>query len=123
MSSNANGSPERTVDLTTTELRYRVRGPLPAETVANSESGTLFVRTSFDQRSRAVLEVSDAGYLVRHEGFKNAYWEWRETVNIRRSFGPGEGAAACRYFNSLALSPGYQGPVRVDLESEPAGRA
>ena len=120
MSTHASSTPEHTADLMTTELRYRVRGPLPAETVANAESGTVFVRTSFDQRSRALLAVSDEGYLVRHEGFKNAYWEWRETVNIRRSFEPGQGAAACRYFNSLALSPGYQGPVRVDLESAPA---
>ncbi len=119
MSVNPGAAPERTVDLMTTELRYRVRGPLPEETAANAESGTVFVRYSFDQRSRAFLEVSDEGYLVRHEGFKSAYWEWRETANIRRFFPPGEGGAACRYFNSLALSPGYQGPVRVDLESEP----
>ena len=119
MSADAKSTPEPTVDLMTTEPRYRVRGPLPVETVANAESGTVFVRTSFDQCSRAFLEVGDERYLVRHEGFKKAYWAWRETPEIRRVFGPGEGTAACRYFNSLALSPGYQGPARVDLESEP----
>ena len=120
MSATPDAATERTVDLMTTELRYRVRGPLPEETAVNAESGTVFVRNSYDRRSRAFLVVSDEGYRVWHEGFKSAYWEWRETPHIRRSFAPGEGAAACRYFNSLALSPGYQGPARVELESRPA---
>jgi hypothetical protein len=118
VSLNPGAEPERTADLMTSELRYRVRGALPAETAVNAEAGTVFVRPSFDQRSRALLVVSDEGYLVRFEGFKKAYWEWRDVSEVRREFPLGQGEAACRYFNYLALSPGYQGPARVDLESE-----
>ena len=106
----------------TSELRYRVRGPLAVDVARNAEPGTVFTRTSYDGRSRAFLEVSDEGYLVHHEGFKTAYWEWRETEDVRRSFKSEDGEAACQYFNSLVLSPGYRGPVRLDLEDEDAAR-
>jgi hypothetical protein len=62
------------------------------------------------------LEHTASGYLVRHEAFRTGYWEWRETTNIRREFGPDAAAAACRYFNSLSLSPGYLGPTLVEPE-------
>src|SRR5919202_2918925 len=104
---------EPAVDIMTSELRYRVRGPLDEELAENAESGTVFERVSFDHRSRAFLEVSDDGYCVWFEGFKNAWWTWQEVPEVRRTFGTTEAAAACRYFNSLALSPGYRGPARI----------
>lgn len=112
---------DQPVDLMTTELRYRVRGPLDRATVHNAESGTLFVRTGFDQRTRAYLVVTDDGFDVRFEAFKRAYWEWQDVPVIHRSFPAGQSAAACRYFNSLALSPGYKGPALVELERPAAG--
>jgi hypothetical protein len=112
------GPERRPVDIMTTELRYRVRGPLSPDTAENAESGTVFVRTSFDHRSRAFLEVIDEGYVVRFEAFKRAWWQWAEDVDVRREFGAGEGALAGRYFNSLALSPGYRGPVNLELERD-----
>ena len=115
-SETARDDAARGTDIVTTELRYRVRGPLHEEVVANAESDTVFVRTSFDQSSRAFLAVSEDGYVIRFEGFKKAFWEWRDERSVRRTFGPGEAAAACRYFNSLALSPGYRGPVNRELE-------
>jgi hypothetical protein len=119
-SSAADGPDPRPVDIMTTELRYRVRGPLPRDAAENAESGTVFVRTSFDHRSRAYLEVSDVGYMVRFEAFKRAWWQWAEDPDVRREFAAGEGALAGRYFNSLALSPGYRGPVNIELERERA---
>jgi hypothetical protein len=120
MSSAADGPELRPVDIMTTELWYRVRGPLALDAAENAESGTVFVRTSFDHLSRAYLEVSDVGYVVRFEAFKRAWWQWSEEADVRRAFAAGEGALAGRYFNSLALSPGYRGPVSIELERERA---
>ena len=97
-------------------LRYRVRGPLSESAVTAAPVGTSFVRTAFDQRSRATLDVVPAGFVVRHEGFKKGAWAWVETAEARRTYDGEESDLACRYFNALLLSPGYLGPVRVDLE-------
>jgi hypothetical protein len=94
--------------------RFRVRGRLASDKVLESQPGIVFVRTSYDQRSRSVLERTEHGYQVRHEAFRTGYWEWRETTNIRREFSADQGEAACRYFNSLSLSPGYLGPTLVE---------
>ena len=118
MNPNAAPVPERALDTTTSKHRYRVRGPMPTDAVVNAKPGTTFVRTSFDHRSRAVLEVGELGYLVRYQAFRKTSWEWAETPHVRRAFAPNAGEAACRYFNSLALSPGYKGSIGLDLESE-----
>jgi hypothetical protein len=118
LSPNAVAAPKRTPDPTTSGRRFRVRGPLTTDAVVNAKPGTTFVRTSFDHRSRAFLEVGDEGYLVRYEGFKKVPWEWAEVLDVRRIFQVDAGKAACRYFNSLALSPGYLGPARLEVESD-----
>lgn len=103
--------------------RYRVWGPLPEEVALRAEQGAVFVRRSYDGLGRAVLVVGDQGYLVRYEALKRRTWQWRETGDVRREFGPGQVAAACRYFNSIALSPGYIGQPRVEPggDDEPGG--
>ena len=95
---------------------FRVRGALPESALAEAAPGTAFVRTAFDQRSRAFLEVGPVGFTVRHEGFKKTQWGWREAPEVRRAYDDEEADLACRYFNSLLLSPGYLGPTRVDRE-------
>ena len=76
--------------------------------------GTVFVRASFDQRARATLEVTADGFMVRHEGFNKQPWAWEETPEVRRIYDAEQADVACRYFNSLLLSPGYLGPVRLE---------
>ncbi len=95
-------------------VTFRVRGALAESALADARVGTVFVRDAFDLRSRAVLEVGDAGFVVRHEGFKKMSWTWRETPDVRRTYDAEESHLACRYFNSLLLSPGYLGPTRID---------
>jgi hypothetical protein len=118
VSPNVVAAPERVPDPTTFGRRFRVRGPLAPEAVVAAKPGTTFVRTSFDHRSRAFLEVGDEGYLVRYEGFRKTPWEWAEALDVRRAFPASAGETACRYFNSLALSPGYVGPARLEVESD-----
>lgn len=95
--------------------RYRVRGVLPESALADASPGTVFERTAFDLRARVLLEAVPEGFVVRHEGFKKMAWEWRETEEARRTYDAEEWDLACRYFNSLLLSPGYRGTSRVDL--------
>jgi hypothetical protein len=92
---------------------FRVDGPLPESALAEPAPGTVFVRMAFDMRARALLERVPGGFVVRHEGFKRPSWVWRETEVARRAYGASEATLACRYFNSLLLSPGYQGTARV----------
>ena len=96
--------------------RFRVRGPLQSTAVTGAPVGTRYVRTSFDQRSRATLEVQDETLHVWHEAFGKSAWQWRETPRVRREFPRHEPDAAVAYFNSLALSPGYLGPIALDEE-------
>jgi|SRR5712692_4916038 len=102
----------------TTASNFRVRGALPESALAEASVGTAFVRDAFDLRSRAILEVVAGGFTVRHEGFKKVTWSWRETTEARRTYDDEEADLACRYFNSLLLSPGYQGPARIDQAAE-----
>ncbi|SRR5216684_8179068 len=95
--------------------RYRVVGVLPESALADVRPGTVFERMAFDLRARVLLEAVPGGFVVRHEGFKKIGWEWRETDEARHSYDAEEWDLACRYFNSLLLSPGYRGTSRFDL--------
>ncbi len=96
--------------------RYRVRGPLPIEALEGATAGDTFVRTSYDNRSRAYLRVTGDGYLVQFEGFKKTPWRWTEVADVEKSFSRDEVEGACENYNTLALSPGYIGPSKVEPE-------